>query len=109
MSECNGWTNYATWRVNLEIFSDMQDASEFFDLKQDAYDLKDDLESWVEEHIAETTQEGTIAQNYALAFIAQVNWYEIAKHLKDNHEEEEHDEFPTDESRSYGSHLNERW
>ena len=24
MEKCNGWTNYATWRINLEILSDME-------------------------------------------------------------------------------------
>ncbi len=30
----NGWTNYATWRVNLEIF-DSLDLAEFFDSAPD--------------------------------------------------------------------------
>jgi len=30
INEYNGWTNYATWRVNLELFSDM-DYKDYFD------------------------------------------------------------------------------
>ena len=28
MSEYNGWTNYATWRVNLEMFDGADHASD---------------------------------------------------------------------------------
>ncbi len=75
----NGWTNYATWRVNLEIFDSDQ---QFFDLDQDAYDLGHDLKNYAEELIEDTTQEG-LGRDYALAFLSDVNWYEIAKHMKE--------------------------
>ena len=78
----NGWTNYATWRVNLEIFD-----GDVFTLR-DAESLKE----YVQDYIYETTKEG-IARDYALAFLSDVNWWEIAKHIKENHgvddEEEE--------------------
>ena len=74
----NGWTNYATWRVNLEVF-DGQDP-EGFDLTQEAYDLGHDLKDYAEELIDATSNEG-LARDYALAFLSDVNWYEIAKHL----------------------------
>jgi len=75
----NGWTNYATWRVNLEIFdTDRQ----WFDFTQEAYDLGRDLKAYAEELIEDTTQEG-IGRDYALAFLNDVNWYEIAKHMQE--------------------------
>jgi hypothetical protein len=64
----NGWTNYATWRVNLEVF----DGGDWEGM--DARDFKD----LAEEHI-ESQSEG-LARDYALAFLSDVNWYEIAKH-----------------------------
>jgi len=64
----NGWTNYATWRVNLEMF----DGSEM-------YWSADSAREFVEEIIYESTPEG-IARDYALAFISDVNWHEIAEH-----------------------------
>jgi len=80
----NGWTNYATWRVNLEIFDDV-DKAELFDLTLDAWDLGQVLQDYVEGHIYEAGGgEGNIAVDYALAFLSDVNWYEIAKHMIDD-------------------------
>lgn len=79
----NGWTNYATWRVNLEIFDDMD--GEYFDLNQQAYDLGRDLKDHAEGLVYEAGGgEGNIAVDYALAFLSDVNWYEIAKHMIDD-------------------------
>jgi hypothetical protein len=80
----NGWTNYATWRVNLEMF-DGQDP-EGFDLEQSAYHLGKDLKSYAEEFIIDTSSEG-FARDYALAFLSDVNWTEIAEHVIANYAE----------------------
>jgi hypothetical protein len=75
----NGWTNYATWRVNLEMF----DSEGYnFDTSQEAYDLSHDLRNYAEDYIEDTTQEG-LGRDYALAFLSDVDWYEIAKHMKE--------------------------
>lgn len=68
----NGWSNYATWRINLEY--GFNDTEEFAD-----YDYKD-LQSYVEEHL-ETECDNQTTLGYAMAFIEDVNWYEIASHL----------------------------
>jgi len=75
MSKYNGWTNYATWRVNLEIF----DGGNW-----DRYSAQD-LKEFVQDHL-ESTSSG-LALDYALAFIDDVNWHEIAKSLRDDEEE----------------------
>lgn len=77
-NKCNGWTNYATWRVNLEVFDgfDVTDLDYF----NDTYELSIRLKEYLEWFIDETTPDG-IAKDYALAFISDVNWYEIAEHL----------------------------
>jgi len=85
MATYNGWTNYATWRVNLEIF-DGQDP-EGFDLTQDAYNLGRDLKDYAEELIDATSNEG-LARDYALAFLSDVNWREIAEYLIEAYEHE---------------------
>jgi len=80
----NGWTNYATWRINLEIF-DGWDYSEngFHGLstqdKSDVYDLSEYLKEYAREIIFE--QSKGLAMDYALAFLNDVNWYEIAEHM----------------------------
>ena len=77
----NGWTNYATWRVNLELF-DGYDAS---DLPRDPSDAAAALEDMAEELICEQAPEG-LARDYALAFISDVNWREIAAHMLEDAE-----------------------
>jgi len=72
----NGWTNYATWRVNLEMF----DGSECQWTAESARDF-------VEEIIIDTTDEG-VGRDYALAFLEDVNWQEIAEHYQDEEETE---------------------
>ena len=73
MEKCNGWTNYATWRVNLEILGDME-----FDEQVSA----DYLENLVEELVFIDVKD-CLAADYARAFIAQVNFYEIAESINE--------------------------
>ena len=68
----NGWTNYETWRVNLEMF----DADFSSDNDSDAYDLGQDLRDMALETVG--GQASGIALDYAEAFLNAVNWYEIA-------------------------------
>ena len=73
MEKCNGWTNYATWRINLEILSDM----EFEDQVSADY-----LEDLVEELVFIDVKD-CLAADYARAFIAQVNFHEIAESINE--------------------------
>ena len=75
MTEYNGWTNYPTWRVNLEIF----DGGNW-----DRY-AADDLKEFVIDQIFAETSSG-IARDYAIAFLEEVNWREIAGHLTEEEE-----------------------
>lgn len=87
MSDYNGWTNYATWRVNLEIL-DGRNIEEYFDTSiKDLgfYNLAIKLREEVEDIIEETSD--GIAKDYALAFLNEVNWTEIAKHMIDEYSE----------------------
>jgi len=84
----NGWTNYATWRVNLEIFDGLEQ-NELFDLTLPVEQLRHVLQDYVEGHIYESGGgNGNIAVDYALAFLSDVNWYEIAKHMIEDYKEE---------------------
>jgi len=90
----NGWTNYATWRINLEIFDGMEldlDPSPYD--KLEAYTLKDELQRIAEEIIFEgmgydERRPSNLMEDYARAFLSDVNWYEIAKHLIADYAEE---------------------
>ena len=82
----NGWTNYATWRVNLEMF-DYDGAS---DNDLDAYGLADSLRESALSWMAE--QASGLALDYAEAFLADVNWYEIAQHMIEDYRAKDDDD-----------------
>ena len=71
----NGWTNYATWRVNLEIF----DGFDSDGMKISAEECKDYAETLIEGE----TDPG-FALDYAMAFISEVNWHEIAEAINES-------------------------
>lgn len=73
----NGWTNYATWRVNLEMF-DGQPVDVITD-NTDAWGLGQYLRELALEYMEQ--EASGLALDYAEAFLADVNWYEIAEHM----------------------------
>ena len=75
----NGWTNYATWRVNLEIFDG-------FDTDGVEYDA-DMCEDFVETILFEEQEVSPLLMGYAGAFLADVNWHEIADAINERNEE----------------------
>jgi hypothetical protein len=79
----NGWTNYATWRVNLEIVDDIDwDECENVDA--------DYIEELVEDIVFSQNEENLMS-DYARAFLSDVNYYEIAESVNEliNEEKEE--------------------
>jgi hypothetical protein len=90
MADYNGWTNYATWRVNLEVF-DGYDIEETFRRKPQVLDLMIWAEEYANELLELEAKQG-LALDYARAFISEVNWHEIAKHLLEGAYEEEEEE-----------------
>jgi len=89
MNTYNGWTNYETWRVNLEMFDgfDPRDYWSGSD-RWEAYDLGDFLKGYAEELIESSSTEG-LARDYALAFLSDVDWRQIASRMLDNFEEDQ--------------------
>ena len=86
----NGWTNYATWRVNLELFDDFRVMDK--ELMDDTYVLSKYLRETAEVYIEDSSTEDGLARDYALAFLSDVNWFEIAKHMIDDAQLEKSDE-----------------
>ena len=74
MKTYNGWSNYATWRVNLEILSDIE-----FEEPVTADDLKEIVEDVV---LRDTNH---IAEDYARVFLDEVNYNEIAETINDEY------------------------
>jgi hypothetical protein len=77
----NGWANYATWRINLEMF----DGYEQEDTDIEAYDLGEQLKDQAEEAITGYGEiaADSLAVSYAMAFMSDVDWMEIATGLLD--------------------------
>ena len=74
-NEYNGWTNYETWRVNLEIFDgfDMDDVPNTID---NPYDLAEYLKEMADELVCGDAE--GLARDYARAFLSDVDYYQIA-------------------------------
>lgn len=87
----NGWTNYATWRVNLEIFDGLSALDVSGRVVNAPSELKDHCEDFAEQLIGQSTSEG-LGRDYALAFLSDVNWWEIAEHLIASDDQEELEE-----------------
>lgn len=68
----NGFTNYETWRISLEMFEGIT-----FDKKVNEEELKQMAQETIE------LQGGGLALDYALAFIDSVNWFEIADNINE--------------------------
>jgi hypothetical protein len=83
-TEHNGWTNYATWRVNLEMFDtdDNWDITEKTNALELSQRLKESVICFVDE-----TCELAITRGWAIAFVDEVDFYMIAKKLIRNHKE----------------------
>ena len=76
-TDYNGWTNYATWRVNLEILGDIE-----FEEQVSADYLKEIVEDCVFSNY-EMQNGSHLVEDYARSFISNVNYYEIAQHINE--------------------------
>ena len=91
MSRYNGWANYETWRVNLEIFDGMT-ARDLTGLHVPPIsDIKESAKEYARQLIEDTSPEG-LARDYALAFLDAVEWWEIANRLAADLEESNEEE-----------------
>lgn len=73
MNEYNGWTNYETWLVSLEMgLTDDFHTFEARNLDDLIVELKDYAENLIE-------SDNTLATNFANVILSQVDWREIAE------------------------------
>lgn len=86
----NGWANYATWRVNLEVVDSLE--PEMFDLERgpelklaDVYEFAKAIEDYVDACLSEQSE--GIVLDYARAFLQSVDWVEIAQAMIDTYSE----------------------
>lgn len=80
----NGWTNYATWRVQLEII----DGYDWYEHEHvDADYIKELVEDAVFGDGPEINKD-LLKNSYANAFLSDVNYYQIAENLINEAENE---------------------
>ena len=80
----NGWTNYATWRVQLEII----DGYDWYEHEHvDANYIKELVEDAVFGDGPEINKD-LLKNSYANAFLSDVNYYQIAQNIIDEAENE---------------------
>ena len=80
--EYNGWSNYATWRVNLEILGDIQWVEEEIEILSPEM-----LEEYVENIVFEQySGHFGLMEDYARAFLANVDYREIYESIIENWE-----------------------
>ena len=76
----NGWNNYETWRIHLEILGDLN-----FDEPTDKYELKDMVDEKV---FYNSVYKDCLAADYARAFISNVDFEEIARTINEEIEKQ---------------------
>jgi hypothetical protein len=99
MSNYNGWTNWETWKVNLELLDGM-DASDLnieHYTQDEYYEAGQVIEEYVGELIAMEYQYDGFTGGIIRGFMSDVNWSELAKcfidqWILDNPVEEEESE-----------------
>jgi hypothetical protein len=83
-----GWTNYATWRVQLEMVNG-QTCEDFGVIPEEGERLPDMacLEDCLETSCYEIIEMDAtgLARDYALSFLGEVNWRELAEHMIDDY------------------------
>ena len=73
----NGWTNYATWRINLEIIDGIE---------IDTIICAEYIKEYIEDVVFGQYELGNgshLVEDYARAFVSQVDFYEIAQRINE--------------------------
>jgi hypothetical protein len=77
METYNGWTNYQTWRIMLEVFDGIPSPRA----------TAESCKAYVLEYLDESIPDH-IARGWAEAFLEGVNWEEIAEALRETGEDD---------------------
>ena len=84
MSKYNGWANYETWRINLEMLDGMTPEDFGFNVARDSRDdIVATLTEALQGHVGFIVEEQAtgFALDLANSFLARVDWIEIAEHM----------------------------
>ena len=80
----NGWTNYETWKVNLELLDGVT-AKDLFGRKCEG----EEVQEYIEDLTYDQCQPRSFSRDCVLLFLSDVNWDEIAEHLNEEEMETE--------------------
>lgn len=86
LTQYNGWANYETWRVNLEMLDGMT-VQDFGYVPRyiaaDNYEKIEGLAYALEMYVCEMVEQDArgFALDLAKSFLAKVDWMEIAEHM----------------------------
>ena len=75
----NGWTNYETWKVNLEFLDGMTGKNLFGEKCE-----PDNIENYIEVLLEEECKPSSFSSGCVRSFLSKVNWHEIAEHLNED-------------------------
>ena len=87
MTQYNGWANYETWRINLEMLDGMTPEDFGVDVRRLDLDevleqvtrLSESMAAYVYEMVEQDAK--GFALDLALSFLHEVDWYGIAEHM----------------------------
>lgn len=99
MSTYNGWTNWETWKVNLELLDglDASDLNIEYYTPDEAYEAGKIIEDYVGEIISHEYNTDGFVSGIVHDFLRTVNWSEIAQHLLDQWAEDHAEETEEEE------------
>ena len=79
----NGWSNYATWRINMELFNDWDFTEEVLESDDEGWRPDVDYLKDLVENCVFDNHHGHMGlmEDYARSFVDQVNFHEILEHI----------------------------
>lgn len=90
---CNGWTNHATWLVNVWTDGDDEIVRISSDTGTSWYCRAESLKEYVQEtYLGDTDTKAGLAADLLSSALYDVNWKELIEHYEDCEVEENDDE-----------------
>ena len=77
-SKYNGWTNFETWKVALEVFDGYNPDEHLW------LNTADEFQEYAEEVIFQSPQSDTLVESFARAFLSEVDWHDLADTLNED-------------------------
>ena len=83
-TEYNGWTNYATWLINLELdLTDDPNGKYHLEKGMTSYALGQQIKEYVRDEALCVDAMNDVVGSIVGAFLSDVDWVQIAEHVID--------------------------